>query len=224
MTDCSCPIISGILWVAEKIAIPLGAAFAGVWFAFRNDRIKEEKDERDRQILAAHQMTFALMRQYQELLNLEDSLKEIESNNLLLTVLNPTCINTQELAFIARKHPAHLNDALQAEKQYLQVKDALAVYNHYTKKVQDFCRANAVAPGEGSSVIFKVNNESYPVLQIMRRESADTLDQFKRSVESGLKRNQDVKGKLRELFKELFEDEHFWTYSDPDEADTKHSR
>jgi hypothetical protein len=204
-----------VIWIAEQIAIPFGAVFVGAWFAFRNDRKKDVDAERERQLIAAHQLMFALLEQYQDLYNLRNYIGDIEPDHLLLTVTNAIRVNKQDLAFIVRKAPDELNEAVLAEHQYFQACDALVTYNEYTRQVHRFCKENAVGIALDGKIDLEFDVDVFPFLMVIRQEKTQAYEELKRAVDQGLQKNQIASENLRKLFQTIFKGERFLKISPP---------
>ncbi len=209
------------IWIAEQVAIPLGAVFVGAWFAFRNDRRKDIEAERERQLTAAHQLMFAMLEQYQDLCNLREFIGEIEPDHLLLTVMNAAHINKQDLAFIARSGPDDLNQAVLAEHQYLQACDALVTYNEYTRPVQCFCMENAVDNKPNGKITVEFVGEVNPRFTALKNQKSGAYNQLRQAVNEGLRLNQEASNKLQCFFKSHFPNEHFWKPAFPERNRTE---
>ena len=200
-------------WVIPIITTLIGAwlgAGLGALLAFRNDRKRRKEEQKEREILAAHQLQFAMFQQRQDLNNLKSFVGDSEPDQLLLTAMNATLINKQDLAFVARTHPNELNDAVMAEHEYLQAIDALSTFNEYTRAVQHFCRENAVGVDANKLVVFEVNLKTYPLFMIDREHKTESFSQLKTAIKRGISKNKAASATLQTLFRQKFPEEHFW--------------
>jgi hypothetical protein len=206
------PAAGGSEWLVPTLTTLIGAGLGaglGAWLAFRNDRARRREEREEREILAAHQLLFAMLQQRQDLNNLQSFVGVQEPDKLLLTAMNATLINKQDLAFVARTHPNDLNDAVMAEHEYLQAIDALSTFNEYTRAVQHFCRENAVGVNANKQVVFEVNSKTSPLFMIDREHKTESFGQLKSSIERGISQNKSASVILRALFRQKFPDEHF---------------
>jgi len=205
----SLPYSIASVWVVPIVTTLIGALFGaliGAFLAFHKDRNFRDVERKERQILAAHQLLFALLQQRQDLNNLQAFVGDHEPDQLLLTAPNATLINKQDLAFIARAHPNELNDAVMAEHEYLQAIDALSTFNDYTRVVQSFCRENAEIMDENGVV--KVQPTTAFLLD--RSHKTEAYKQLTNAIKQGIEQNKAAFATLQGLFKKMFPGEHFW--------------